>query len=517
MTLTGPAGVGHADVAPARPARAARPSRLVVTVLVVGAMIALALRFVARSPLWLDEAQSVAIARLPLGDLLSAIREDGAPPLYYVILHVWLGWFGEGAAAVRALSGVFGAAAVPVAWLVGRRLGGPRVAWPAAALLAGSPFALRYSTEARMYALVILLVLVGYLALLRAEEQPTTARLAAVAAATGALVLTHYWALYLVAALSAVLVVRARRDRSGPAGWVLAAVAFGALAFVPWLPSFWFQVRHTGAPWAWRPGLGDVLEAFGRYGGERTGGATLLCLLLAGLVALGVLGRGMGDGRVELRWRGRPLTRPLAVVVLATVTLALVAGRLGLGPVTARYTAVVFPLVVLLAAVGLAQLGRRGAVAVTGITVAAGLLLGGQAVTAARTQVPQVARAIADDAERRDIVVYCPDQLGPSTSRLLPPTVRQVTYPDLASPERVNWVDYRERFDNSAPSMFAWDLERTVGRGDIWLVTSPSYVTLGGTCNRLAEAFEALRPDGREVVSPDGEVFEQARLQRFRP
>ena len=44
-----------------------------------------------RSDLWLDEALSVNIARLPLGDLRAALQRDGAPPLYYVLLHVWTG------------------------------------------------------------------------------------------------------------------------------------------------------------------------------------------------------------------------------------------------------------------------------------------------------------------------------------------------------------------------------------------------------------------------------------------
>ena len=57
-----------------------------------GAVIALfavgvVIRFVTASHLWLDEALTVNIARLPLGQLTDALRRDGAPPLYYVLLH----------------------------------------------------------------------------------------------------------------------------------------------------------------------------------------------------------------------------------------------------------------------------------------------------------------------------------------------------------------------------------------------------------------------------------------------
>jgi len=47
-------------------------------------------RFVQRSPLWLDEALSVNIARLPVSDLLEALWHDGHPPLYYLLLHFWM-------------------------------------------------------------------------------------------------------------------------------------------------------------------------------------------------------------------------------------------------------------------------------------------------------------------------------------------------------------------------------------------------------------------------------------------
>ena len=80
----------------------------VVAVAVVAVLAGAVLRFATRSSLWLDEALSVNIARLPIGDIASWLRHDGHPPLYYVVLHGWIELFGSGDTAVRALSGVFG-------------------------------------------------------------------------------------------------------------------------------------------------------------------------------------------------------------------------------------------------------------------------------------------------------------------------------------------------------------------------------------------------------------------------
>src|SRR5690348_9191411 len=94
-----------------------------VEVVVVGIVAVLAggvLRFVTASSLWLDEALSVNIARLPVGDIGPWLRHDGHPPLYYWLLHGWIELFGSGDVAVRALSGVFGLLTLPLAYLAGR-------------------------------------------------------------------------------------------------------------------------------------------------------------------------------------------------------------------------------------------------------------------------------------------------------------------------------------------------------------------------------------------------------------
>src|SRR5919202_5522589 len=53
---------------------------------------------------WIDEGLSVGIADRALGAIPHALREDGAPPLYYMLLHFWLGLAGDSEAGVRSLS-----------------------------------------------------------------------------------------------------------------------------------------------------------------------------------------------------------------------------------------------------------------------------------------------------------------------------------------------------------------------------------------------------------------------------
>ena len=225
--------------------------------MVVGlALAAVAFRFVTRSPLWLDEALSVNIARLPLGDIPEALRHDGHPPLYYFLLHGWMELFGNGDVAVRALSGVFGLALFPLMWVAGRRLAGRQGAWAAVLVLAVSPYAIRYSTETRMYSLVMVLGLAAWLvgtdALEPADDGPPGR---CWPCSSGALLWTHYWAMWFLAAVGLALLVRGFRARANGRAdevratvRVIVAIAAGGVLFLPWVPSLAVPVdphRHA--------------------------------------------------------------------------------------------------------------------------------------------------------------------------------------------------------------------------------------------------------------------------------
>ncbi|HEV2808893.1 MAG TPA: glycosyltransferase family 39 protein, partial [Acidimicrobiales bacterium] len=107
--------------------------------------------------LWVDEGMSVGIASHSLTEIPGVLINDGSPPLYYLLLHVWMELFGSSEGAVRALSLVFAVAAIPVGGWAGRSRFGRRAGWVAALLVAFSSYLTVHSREARMYSLVVLL------------------------------------------------------------------------------------------------------------------------------------------------------------------------------------------------------------------------------------------------------------------------------------------------------------------------------------------------------------------------
>ena len=441
------------------PSRAATPradvaAPIEVVVLAVGAVVVgLVLRFVTRSPLWLDEALSVNIAHLPLGDIPEALRHDGHPPLYYFILHGWMALFGTGDVAVRALSGLFSVAALPLAWTIGRRRGGSLLAWLTVGVLALAPFALRYATETRMYSMVILLVLVGYLLLddVTRRGRDGLLRLAGLALVSGALLLTHYWSFWLVGAVEVVLAWQWWRDRTPDIRRSMArafvAIAAGGLLFLPWVPAFLYQSAHTGTPWAspQQPFsiFAIVLADFGG-GGFRASdfvGAVLLVLVL-----LALFGVARGRRHIDLDLATVRQFRFEAVVLVLTLAIGIGISTLAGSAFASRYAAVFFPLFVLLVAGGITRFGDRRLLAGAFALVLALSCMGAYwNVSFQRSQGRVAARAINASASPGDVVVMCPDQLGPAYSRSLRDDLDAVTYPAMAAPDLVDWVDYGER------------------------------------------------------------------------
>lgn len=474
------------------------------------------LRLYTASPLWLDEALTVNIARLPLRDLVEALKHDGAPPLYYVLLHGWMRVFGDGDTAVRLLSALFGIATLPLVHRMASRRGGRTAAAAALVLIATSPFAIRYATEARMYALVALLVSVGWLGLAAVSERVTLPRLALVAVAAGLLLLTHYWGFYLVGATVVALAV-ARR-------WHAAAaiVAGSVVLFAPWAGAFAYQLQHTGTPWGTPPGPVEVaFTTLVDLGGGPHPEGQLLAGLLAALVVLALFGRAVDRHRIELDVRTVPGVRADALVAAAALLAGVAAGAVTASAWASRYTSIAFPLVMLVAAFGLRAFADRRIVAgVLAVAAAAGVAGGVRNVVTDRTQADEVRAAIVSNARggpETALVVYCPDQLGPGVHRVVGDDIAgvQVTYPDAGDPRFVDWVDYERRMGESDPAAFARRVLAMAEGRDIFYVWMSGYRTLDKRCEAVNDAFGAARPGSKQLVEPDQGTFERQALWLF--
>jgi hypothetical protein len=481
---------------------------------VLALAVSIVLRFVSTGPLWLDESLSNEIARRPLSDLFTALRHDGSPPLYYVLLHGWIAVFGDSTFAVRSLSSVISLFALPLAWLVGREIGGRRLAVPMLLLTASTPYVLRYATETRMYQLIFVEVLLAIWLYIRVRRAPSLPRYAAVTVVTAALAYTHYWAFFLLG--PAVLWLMYRRQ------WrVVGAMAASVVLFAPWIPSFFFQIRNTGTPWADPANLWVFGSTLTQWGGIGEVGS-LLAVVMLPLAFLGatVLERTESGRSVQLFPTGVPRVRVLAAFAIAPLVVVIILGRFLHTGYAVRYTGVALPFYLLLIARGLSILpGPRLRVGVTSLVVVGGLFVGQDAASSSRSQAAEIAKALEASARPGDVVAYCPDQLSPAVHRLLPASlgVIEIAYAaDPSGPALVNWVDYAKRIRALPPARFAEQALQAAGpEHDIWYVSQDGYRIFGGDCQQAGSVFASERGAPTIAVGSNGNVYEHATLARF--
>lgn len=520
--------------------------------IVVGAL----LRFVPRGDLWLDEALSVNIAGGPLGDITDALRRDGHPPLYYALLHLWTTIGGDGSWWVRALSGVIGIASIPVAALAGarvaRRSGADVTARRAAGLVTAAvvalvPYGVRYGAEARMYALVILLVLVGYLAVDELVGSPSVERrwpdwlaTTVVAACGAALLWTHYWSMWLLASVGLLALWRwwrasgldadERTAQRRGSTLVVVGLVGAAVLFLPWAPALLYQSEHTGTPWgeAYRPTT-LLLVTIVDFAGQAVAEPQLLSYVLVLLVVVALVGvvvRGDRGEVLQVEPRTTPLVRAEVVVVLVALGVGWAAGAVTGGTFHPRYAAVVFPLYCIAVAAGIGRL-RGPAVAATAMAV---LLVGsvasiGVEIQAPRTQAGPVAdRIVADTGGDPSgvVVVACPDQLAPATERALRSRTgrdwRVVPFPAAGDPRFVDWVDYADRNESADPEEFLGRVVADLPEDTtVHYVFTPGYLTFDDKCERMASLLGEDRTLDVEINADGERYFENMGLWVFRP
>jgi 4-amino-4-deoxy-L-arabinose transferase-like glycosyltransferase len=159
-----------------------------------------------RLPLWGDELFTVYQSQLPLGFLVGAgAHEETNPPLYYLIMHVWIGLFGDSTLAMHVPPLIFASLTVLVVYLAANTLFDRGTARLAGMFAAVDPFWVMYGQEARCYALLCLIYGLAFLALAqyfvrRAGEDPLRPWLLLFTVALGVAVNLHFTALFFVAA-----------------------------------------------------------------------------------------------------------------------------------------------------------------------------------------------------------------------------------------------------------------------------------------------------------------------------
>ena len=322
--------------------------------------------------LWWDESLSLQRAEESLPNLLLGVLviRDGFSELRTIDQHPFF-YFGLQALLIRtagdsvfvlryasALAATLFTAGVYLwaRWLERRALAPASTSWWATMLAAVNPFMLWYGQEARPYALWAALALVATYLLLKATEQAKLSRshLLGFIGVELLFVLTHYYAIFLIAIHLLILATWSFRHRVRSGMVAVAIVALASVVVGGY--ALWNAVRQGAGENFPKITAGiivpDLINAFSLGPSADLALAWPLDLLFA---ALAVLGAGWGLRSWEALRRGGwvlpvALTMPMIFILALSRIQPLYMNSRHLGMLVGPYT--------LLVAAGLASVGR---------------------------------------------------------------------------------------------------------------------------------------------------------------
>jgi uncharacterized membrane protein len=213
-------------------------------------------------------------------DTINALVKDGAvhPPLYYAMLRVWLGVFGDSIAAIRSLSALISLFVFPaIYWLCLELFNSSLVGWIAIALTAVSPYHVLYAQEARPYILWAVTILLSSACLLRAIRINKPLNWGIYAIAFAASLYTLSLSLFVAVGQGIYVIVTQRFRVNKTTISYLATSGLAIVVYSPWLfvmingisfakPSDNVSLLELGKSWMFK--LSQIFLDLGIYGGD---------------------------------------------------------------------------------------------------------------------------------------------------------------------------------------------------------------------------------------------------------
>jgi mannosyltransferase len=392
---------------------------------------------------WMDEAITTGISLHPLSQIPGVLRYDGNPPLYYMLLHIWMQAFGDSESATHSLSLVFGVLTVPLGGWAGWTLFGRRTGIMAALLFAFNAWLTAYAQETRMYELMGLLGLAATAGFLLGFVYRRRRYLLLFGAALTAMLYTHSWGVFFFigSAISLLPALLASDDRRGLIRDAVITYVGAGILFLPWVPTLLWQAAQTAAPWDNPPRFGaPILLSRGVLGGDR------ITMVLIVPAAIGIAPLLLRRRRASLEWTA---AWTLLALIIATLGVAWVESQLNPAFVV-RYFAPIIGALLLLIAWGCARAGLLGLVAVA---VAVAFLANPSTYTPRyKSDMRDVAAEMTPMLRPGDEVVVGQPEETPLAWYYLPGGLRfSNTAGSVTDPRYMDWVGALKRLTDTNP------------------------------------------------------------------
>lgn len=276
-----------------------------------------------------DEAFSIHHASLTFKEIIGNSGNEPHPPLYYILLHFWMGIFGISEIATRSLSAIFGVVSVFITYQLGRLLFNRETGMIASLIVTVSTFHITYSQESRMYSLMAMLTLVSMFFFIKMMREKSIKFTVYYQLSSILLMYSHIYGFFIILAQNLYLMATSLKSKKQKQyislkKWITIQMILAA-AFIPWIWVLIHQIigiengSFVNINWLPFPHLSDLFNTFSLY--TYYDPITLVLFSLLSLCAL--IPRAVDGGKMPgaliflLIWLFVPILVPFAISKLA--------------------------------------------------------------------------------------------------------------------------------------------------------------------------------------------------------
>lgn len=378
---------------------------------------------------WYDEIASIRESDLNIEGIAQSANH---PPLYFLLLNLWIKLFGENETTLRALSAIFGIVSILLIYKIGNILFNKRVGLIASLLAALSTFYIYHSQEVRSYSLLLLLSLISYYFFIVITRQDKKWHYPCYLIANLLLGYTHLYGLLIIASqvLFFLLFWVEYRPITIKLSSTIAVTIFGLtpLIFLLFNPAATLAAEGF---WITQPGLDSIFGTLAAFSGGDIGSLysrpsagkyfmvpLFVILIIIGLFSIKLINgkwhwKSPGASLRELSWqidiRFAKEELLLLLWLLISIFIPFVESRIWTPIYHTKYMIGASPAFLLLVAKGMGNLNKKWIIypILAFIIVLSSFGLQSYYKGVLKEQWREAASFVEDNAEGNDILVFC--------------------------------------------------------------------------------------------------------------
>lgn len=231
-----------------------------------------------------DEPFTLFYAQVGMDQFSEMLERENNPPLFFLLVHFWIKFFGVKAASVRMLPLIFSSLTAPFIYLIGKKFFNLKTGLIAAILFTFSSYSIYFAHETRVYSLFGLLTAISMYAFYSLLKNPKAKKhYWTFVLANVLLIYAHFFGFFVFAiqGVSILLISDFRRH------WKKVFLGFiiSGIFYLPYLPTFINRfMASSGGTWVPEPTIKSLYYLLKNFSNTPISAVIFLIIIFAGFI-----------------------------------------------------------------------------------------------------------------------------------------------------------------------------------------------------------------------------------------